>query len=190
LVKLRAIARSLHNNHAETVSTMLAKNTASGMYGSSAIGAACYPVFISTDLIPDCQDLPGWIPVEKYGVNTVAVAGEVGSVDSTFRFIASPELVGIQDGGAAVAGSVPALLSLTGTYADVYQVIVGSQDSWGHIGVNVSGSDISALPTGVKDKADPQGQRGYVGAKFYYNAVVLNNLQMAVYEVATNALTS
>jgi N4-gp56 family major capsid protein len=133
--------------------------------------------------------LPGFIPVAKYGDPSKAVAGEFGACEN-FRFISSPELVAIQDAGAAVAGTVPQLLSLTGTYADVYQVIVGSQDCWGHIGVNVAGSDITALTPGQKDKADPQGQRGYVGAKFYYNAVVLNQLQMAVYEVGTNALTS
>lgn len=187
---LRKVARSLRANHAETIGKMVVKNTASGMYGTSAIGSACFPVFISTDLIPDVQDLPGFIPVEKYGKETIAVAGEIGSVDSSFRFIASPDLVGIQDGGAAIAGTVPALTSLTGTYSDVYQVIVGSQDAWSHIGVNLTGEGISALSPGQKDKSDPLGQRGYVGVKFYYNAVVLNNLQMAVVEVATNALTA
>ena len=161
---------------------------ATGLYGTSAVEVA-YPVFISTDLIPDVRDLAGFIPVAKYSNSSAAVAGEIGSVEN-FRFIASPELVAVQDGGAAVAGSVPALLSTSGTYADTYQVIVGSADAWGHVGVNVGGKDITALTPGQKDKADPQGQRGYVGAKFYYNAVVLNNLQMAVYEVATNALSA
>jgi len=188
LVGLRKIARSLKANHAEPVANMLQRIPASGMYGTSAV-EVCYPVFCSTDLEPDIRDLPGFIPVAKYGDPNKAVAGEFGACEN-FRFISSPELVAIQDAGAAVAGSVPALLSLTGTYADVYQVIVASSDAWGHIGVNVSGSDLTALTPGMKDKADPQGQRGYVGAKFYYNAVVLNSLQMAVYEVATNALSS
>ncbi len=188
LIGLRKIARSLQANHAETISKMVQKIPASGLYGTSAV-ESCYPVFISTDLIPDVRDLAGFVPVAKYGSSSSAIAGEIGAVEN-FRFIASPELVAVQDGGAAVAGSVPPLLSTSGTYADVYQVIVGSADAWGHIGVNVKGSDITALTTGQKDKADPQGQRGYVGAKFYYNAVILNNLQMAVYEVATNALSA
>ena len=50
--------------------------------------------------------------------------------------------------------------------------------------------NITLLPAGLKDKADPQGQRGYVGTMFYTNSVVLNPLQMAVVEVAANALTS
>jgi N4-gp56 family major capsid protein len=188
LVGLRKISRSLQANHAEPVANMLQRIPASGMYGTSAV-EQCNPVFCSTDLQPDIRDLPGFIPVAKYGDPSKAVAGEFGACEN-FRFICSPELVAIQDAGAAVAGAVPALLSLTGTYGDVYQVIVASADAWGHIGVNVSGSDLTALTPGMKDKADPQGQRGYVGAKFYYNAVVLNSLQMAVYEVATNALSS
>jgi len=49
--------------------------------------------------------------------------------------------------------------------------------------------DVSALSPGQKDKNDPLGQRGYVGCKWYYHATILNNLQMAIYEVATRALT-
>ena len=188
LIGLRKIARSLAANHAEPISQMTQRIAASGLYGTSPV-ERCFPVFISSDLHPDVRDLAGFVPVAKYGDPSKAVAGEFGACEE-FRFISSPELVAVQDVGAAVAGSVPPLLSTTGTYADVYQVIVGSADAWGHIGVNVSGSDITALPTGQKDKADPQGQRGYVGTKFYYNAVVLNNLQMAVYEVGTNALTA
>ena len=185
---LRKIARSLAANHAEPISQMTQRIEATGLYGTSAVERS-FPVFISSDLHPDVRDLPGFVPVAKYSSATKAVSGEFGSCEE-FRFISSPELVSVQDGGAAVAGSVPALLSTTGTYADVYQVIIGSADAWGHIGVNVGGKDITAMTPGQKDKADPQGQRGYVGVKFYYNAVILNNLQMAVYEVATNALSA
>ena len=49
--------------------------------------------------------------------------------------------------------------------------------------------EVTALSPSQKDKNDPLGQRGYVGCKFYYHAVILNQLQMAVAEVATRALT-
>jgi len=188
LIGLRKIARSMCNNHATSISKMVRRIPASGLYGTSAVEPS-FPVFISSDLHPDVRDLPGFVHVSKYGDPNRAVAGEFGTCEE-FRFISSPELVAVQDSGAAVAGSVPPLLSTSGTYADTYQVIVGSADAWGHIGCNVRGKDITAMTPGQKDKADPQGQRGYCGAKFYYNAVILNNLQMAVYEVATNALTS
>lgn len=186
LQKLRKIARALHLNHATTV-TKMEKRIKAGMYGTAPVGV-CYPVWVHTDLIPDLRDLPNFTPVEEYGDPSQAVECEVGKCES-FRFIASPELVAIQDAGAAVAGSVPALQSTSGTYADVYQVIVGSQDAWGHVGLNLGKGSVTALPVGQRDKADPHGQRGFVGAKWYYNSVILNDLQMAVFEVAALALT-
>ena len=182
---LRRALRSLRANHAETISTMLRRVPAGG-FGTAPVGI-CFPTFLSTDLIPDLRELPGFTPVEEYGNPSEAVENEVGKCES-FRFIASPELVEIQDAGAAVAGAVPPLKSTSGTSADVYQVIVGSKDAWGHIGLNMDKESVTALPPGVRDKADPQGQRGYVGTKFYYNAVILNNLQMVVIECATRSL--
>jgi len=187
LTGLRKIAKSLNANHATTISRMMKRGKA-GLYGTAPVGR-CFPVWVSTDLMPDLRELPGFIPVEAYGAgDSYAVDNEVGKCEE-FRFIASPELVAIQDSGAAVAGAVPALQSLTGTYADVYQVIVGSEDAWGHIGVNKDSMEVTSMSPKDKDKNDPLGQRGYVGCKFYYHAVILNNLQMAVYEVATRALT-
>lgn len=184
---LRKIARSLRLNHAETISQMLRRGKA-GMYGTAPVSGHCYPVWVSTDITPDLRELPNFVPVEEYGDPGIAVECEVGKCEE-FRFIASPELVEVQDAGAAVAGSVPALKSTTGTFADVYQLIVGSQDAWGHIGLNKDKMGVSAISPNQKDKNDPLGQRGYVGAKWYYHAVILNNLQMAVAEVATRALT-
>lgn len=186
LTKLRKIARSMHLNHATTV-TKMEKKIKAGYYGTAPVGV-CYPVWIHTDLIPDIRDLPNFTPVEEYGDPSQAVENECGKCE-TFRFIASPELVAVQDGGAAVAGSVPALQSTTGTSADVYQVIIGSQDAWGHVGLNLGKGSVTALPVGQRDKSDPHGQRGFVGAIWRYNAVILNDLQMAVFEVATSALT-
>lgn len=184
---LRKVARSLRLNHAETITQMQRMGKA-GQYGTAPVQGNCYPVWISTDLCPDVHELPKFKPVETYGDPSIAVPGEVGECEG-FRFIASPELVEVQDSGAAVAGASPALKSTTGTSADVYQVIVGSQDAWGHIGLNKDKMDISNKFPHQKDSGDPLGQRGYVGCKWYYHAVILNNLQMAVVEVATRALT-
>lgn len=186
LTRLRAIARSLRLNHAKTV-TRMERPIKAGLYGTAPVGV-CHPVWIHTDLIPDVLDLPNFTPVEEYPDTERAVDNEVGKCES-FRFIGSPELVAVQNSGAAVAGSVPALQATGGTFADVYQVIVGSQDAWGHVGLNLGKGSVTAIPVGQRDKADPHGQRGFVGAKWYYNAVILNDLQMAVYEVATSALT-
>lgn len=187
LTGLRKIARTLRANHAETIISMLRRGKA-GMYGTAPVGGNCYPVWVHTDLCPDLRELPNFVPVEEYGDPSIAVDCEVGKCEE-FRFLATPELVEVQDSGAAVAGAVPALKSTSGTSADVYQVIIGSKDAWGHIGVLKDSMEIVDMPPSKKDKNDPLGQRGYVGCKWYYHAVILNNLQMAVYEVATRALT-
>ncbi len=184
---LRRIERSMRNNHAMPARKLLQAVKASGNYNTAPTDA-CYPVYISSDLASDARDLPKFIEVAKYGESMKAVAGEIGACEE-FRFIVSPELVSVQDSGAAVAGSVPALLSTSGTNADVYQVIVGSAEAWGHLGLNIGADDISLVPVHQKDKTDVLGQRGYVGAKFWYNAVRLNEGQMAVVEVAARALT-
>lgn len=187
LQMLRRIERSLRANHAQPARKLLQLIKASGNYNTAPTNA-CYPVYISSDLASDARDLPKFIEVANYGDSMKAVAGEIGACEE-FRFIVSPELVSVQDSGAAVAGSVPALLSTSGTFADVYQVIVGSADAWGHLGLNIGADDISLVPVNQRDKTDVLGQRGYVGAKFYYNAVRLNEGQMAVAEVCARALT-
>ena len=187
---LRKVARSLMANHAEPVRKMFMPIPANGNYNTAPIGGYCFPVFIHTDLAADVRDLPNFTPVERYPDQSKAVENEFGRCEE-FRFIASPDLISIQSVGATVAGVTPALKTTHGIKADVYQVIVGSQDAWGHLGLQGFDKDnITLLPTGQKDKADPHGQRGYVGSIFYYNAVRLNEGQMAVIEVAANALTS
>jgi hypothetical protein len=48
--------------------------------------------------------------------------------------------------------------------------------------------DVTWIPPGQKDSGDPLGQRGYIGAKFYSAAKVLNNGWMAVAFAGTPAL--
>ncbi len=186
LTGLRRIARSLMSNHAKTIKQMERRGKA-GDYGTAPVGE-CFPVWIHTDLEADVRQLENFVPVEEYGDPSIAVPNELGVCES-FRFIKSPELVEVQNSGAAVLGSAPALKSTGGTYADVYQVIVGSQDAWGHIGLNKDRMDVSVMTPSQKDKHDPLGQKGLVGCKWYYHAVVIHPMQMAVYEVATRALT-
>jgi N4-gp56 family major capsid protein len=111
---------------------------------------------------------------------------ELGS-QGRFRFIISPELASIPDSGAAIGST--GLYSTTGTSIDVYPMIVVAEDAWGDVALRGSNSmDPTWIPPGQKDKNDPLGQRGYVGAKFYSAAKVLNNGWMAVAEVGVTSL--
>lgn len=180
---LSKISRSLLANHAKVVTNILAP---SPNFNTAGIEAA-FLVFCHTDVEHDARQIPGFKEVTVYGQRKTLHEMEIGSV-GRFRVIVSPELASVIDSGAAVAGT--SLYSTTGTLADVYPTIVVAENAWGEVALRGSKSfDITDLKPGQKDKSDPIGQRGYVGAKFYSAATILNNGWMAVVEVAVTLLS-
>jgi N4-gp56 family major capsid protein len=179
---LRKITRGLKANHAKTKTSILSP---SPNYGTSSVEAA-YLVFAHTDCENDIRDLPGFKETASYGQRKVISPEEVGSCEG-FRFILSPELASIPDVGAAIGAT--GLFSTTGTLLDVYPVLVMAEDAAGDVALRGMNSlDPTWLPPGVKDKNDPLGQRGYIGAKFYGAALVTNDGWMAAAEVGVTAL--
>jgi len=179
---IRNVTKSLKKYHAKQVTKMLAP---SGNYGTSSVEAG-YVVYCSTDMDPAIRDLPGFIPVADYGTRKTISDQEIGSVEN-FRFVTSPELAPYIDSGAAVGST--GLYSTTGTNIDVYPVIVVGEEAWGQVALRgVNALDITWIAPGTKDKSDPLGQRGYAGANFYMDALVLNQGWMAVIEAGTPSL--
>lgn len=179
---LRKITRSLKANHGKFITSVLAP---SAMYNTSAVEAS-YLVFCHTDCEQDIRDLPGFKETAIYGQRKLAHEQELGSAES-FRFILSPELASVPDAGALIGAT--GLVSTTGTNIDVYPVIVASQNAWGQVMLRGKESiSVTYIPPGKEDKNDPLGQRGYIGAKNYFAAVVLNNGWMAVAEVGVSVL--
>lgn len=179
---LRKVTRSLKANHAKFITGVLSP---SAMVSTSAIEAA-FLVFAHTDVEQDIRDLAGFKETAVYGQRKLAHEMELGSVES-FRFILSPELTSIPNAGAAVGATN--CFSTGGVNLDVYPVIVTGQNAWGSVMLRGKESiDVTYLPPGKKDKNDPLGQRGYIGATNYFAAVVLNNGWMASVEVAVSSL--
>jgi N4-gp56 family major capsid protein len=111
---------------------------------------------------------------------------ELGKCED-FRFITSPELVSILDGGAAVGAT--GLQSNLGTSVDVYQFIVAAADAWSQVAVRgLDALDPTFLPPGQKSKSDPLGQRGYAGTSWWKATLVENNGWMAVANCGVKAL--
>ena len=182
---LRKITKALDIQHTDKVTEIL---SASPKYGTAGVEASFF-VFIHTDLKPDVRDIAGFVPVAKYGTMKTVSPYEFGSVEE-FRIIASPELVSVQDAATSVTAATFGLSSTTGTNPDVYQVVVAGRDAWGDVALRGTKSmDVHDLKPGQIDKNDPTGQRGYIGASCYYNAVLLNSLHMAVAEVGASVLT-
>lgn len=181
---LRKVAKSLMANHAKQITSILAP---SASFNTAPIESG-FLVFVSTDLEHDIRDLPGFVKVAEYGSRKPIHEMEIGSVER-FRFISSPELAAYADSGAAIGST--GLVSTTGSNIDVYPMIVCAEDAWGKVALRGMNSiDPTWIPPGQKDKNDPLGQRGYVGAKFYDAALILNQGWMAVYEVGTTDLTA
>ena len=179
---LRKVSRNLQANHAKRVTGILAP---SPNYATKAVEAS-YLVFCHSDCESDIRDLAGFTPVAEYGSRKVVNENEIGSVEN-FRFVTSPELAPYADAGAAIGTT--GLYSTTGVSVDVYPIIVVGEDAWGQVALRGADSlDPTWIPPGTKDKSDPLGQRGYIGAKFYMNATVLNEGWMAVIESGISAL--
>lgn len=177
---LRKVSRNLQANHAKRVTGILAP---SPDIGTTPVEAS-YLVFVHSDAEADIRDLAGFKHVSEYGSRKPVSPHEIGSCEN-FRFITSPELAPYAAAGALIGST-----GLSGTTnIDVYPFIMCGQDAWGQVALRGSDAiDPTYIPAGTKDKSDPLGQRGYVGAKFYMQATLLNEGWMAVVEAGVSAL--
>ncbi len=173
---LRRMTKTLKANHAKKKTRII---SASPNYDTEAIQAG-YLVFVHTDAQPDIEDLQGYVPVAKYANRQPINEHEIGAVGE-YRFILSPELSAYADSGAAVGSTN--LESTTGSNIDVYPFIVmGEEAAWDVALRGANSFNMTHLPHTQKDKSDPLGQRGYVGASFWDAVLVANNGWMGVIE--------
>ena len=179
---VRKIVKNLQANHAEAITSVL---SSSANFDTSAVPEG-FVVYCNTDMEPDIRDLPNFTPAEKYASGK-PMPYELGMCER-FRFIMSPDLPSIQNGGAAVGAT--GLYSTSGSNIDVYQFIVAGEDAWSQIAVRGRQSlETTYLEPGKKDKADPLGQRGYAGTAWWKAVMVENPGWMAVGNVGVKTLT-
>ncbi len=184
LAKIRAVVRGLQAQKAMRLTQVLDGGV---KYATMPIEASWVAVG-HTDLENDIRDLPGFIPVASYGSRRVVHEYELGSVEN-IRFVLSPDLAPITDGGGTYNGSGTSMVSTSGTSADVYPVLVFGKEAYGTVPLRGKGSvQPSIIRPNVASKSDPLGQRGYIGWKSWFTAVRLNELWMARLEVAATAL--
>ena len=180
LAKLRAAARSLKSQKAMKISSILAS---SPNYATRAVEAS-WVVVCHTDCESDIRNLAGFLPTAQYGVRNTLHEHEIGSVEE-FRFVASPDLDPFADAGGA-AGS---MVTTGGTSADVYPMLIFGKEAYGTVPLRGQGAvEPSIIPVNQKTKDYPLGQRGYVGWKTWFAAVILNQLWQIRLEVASTAL--
>ena len=180
LLAFRKVSRNLQANHAKRITGILAPSVS---IATKPVEAS-YLVFVSTDAEADIRDLQGFVHVSAYGNRKPVHPQELGSCEN-YRFITSPELAPYAGAGAAIGST-----GLMGTTnVDVYPFIVVGEDAWGQLALRGADSiDPTYMPPGQKDKSDPLGQRGYIGAKFYMQCTLLNEGWMAIAEAGVSAL--
>lgn len=152
-------------------------------YGTEAVDAA-YIGFGHTDLESDIRDMTSFVPVEKYG-SMKPLPYEVGKVEDV-RYVLTPLLEPFLAGGSATLNGMVANDS---TNVDVYPIVIIAKEAYGCIPLRGAGAiHPTVINPGTVSAADPLGQRGYVGWKTWYAAVILNDAWMVRIEVGATDL--
>lgn len=184
LNKQRAVIRGLKAQKAMKITRIL---SGSVNFQTRPIEAS-YVAVHHTDVEQDIRNMPGFSPVAEYGNRTPVSEYEIGSVEDV-RYVCSPDLPPFEDAGGAASGSGTAMVSTSGTSADVYPVLYIGKESYGLVPLRGYGAiSPSIIRPGVKTKSDPLGQRGYVGWKTWHLSLILNQVWMARLEVAVTVL--
>lgn len=172
---LRSILRQNGKRHTRMLS-------ASPNYETYPVGP-CFVGLCHTDNSSAVRDMPGFVPVEKYGTQQ-ALPGEIGAVEEV-RYCASSLYTPFEDAGGAYAGSGTDMISTSGTNADVYPVIYLAQHAIGVVPLKGKKSITPmVLNPNTPRGGDQLGQRGSVGWKTMYAAVILNDAWMHRVECA------
>ena len=183
LAKLRLASRFLKAQRAKKITKILAPSVNVGTKGVEA----AFVIVAHTDTESDIRGLAGFKAVADYGTRQPLCPEEIGSVEE-FRFVLSPVLSSLPDAG----GAKGTMLSTGGTSADVYPMIVLSQNCFGIVPLKGNGGPGSITPMILNPNQprgnDPLGQRGSAAWKSYFAAVRLNELWMSRIEVAVTAL--
>lgn len=183
----RRVTRALKRQEARTITDVVA---ASANFSTFSI-APSYVAVCHTDVEADIRNMPGFVPVEKYG-SYKPMEGEVGSVKNV-RYVTTNLMEPWLDAGAAPAGGME-VESNEGACADVYPILYLGKNAFGvtpFAAQRARGAapvNVMALNPNTPRGGDPLGQRGSLGWKAYRTAEILYDMWMARVEVAVTRL--
>ena len=169
--------RTLNNNKAKKFTSIVT----GGVKINTFPVEASYICFAHTDTEQDIRQMEGFVPVSRYGSQTVINENELGTVDSV-RYILSADLDPMLGAGVPCEDA-PALLSKGGVNVDVYVSVYCGMDAYGTL--NLAGSGVFTpvvVPVGTPSISDPLGQQGSVGWKMYSAESILNNDWIVIVE--------
>jgi len=180
----RSVTTALNRQNSRKITQVVASNPD---FNVKSVEAA-YMAVIHPDLESDIRNMPGFIPVASYGTHTSPFEGEIGSVEQ-LRYLTSTVIAPFADSGAAIGSFVPTTTggtgrSTSGTYLDVYPILVFGRDAYGIVPLKGKSSMTPMVVNPKPASGDPLAQRGTVGWKLYTAQVILQDLWMGRLEVA------
>ncbi len=176
---IRNATRTLERQNARKITKKL---SASPNYATVPVPPSYYAI-CHTDLAPDWEALTAWTPVERYAQPSTEEAeiGKIGNLRVLTTSLAFP----FEDAGGIYNGSGTAMMSTSGSSADVYPILIFGRDAYGLVPLKGKGA-VSVMVTNPNKatKSDPFGQRGTVAWKGMHTCTILNDAWMCRVEVA------
>jgi N4-gp56 family major capsid protein len=169
--------RTLKRQNARPITSIV---TSSVKYDTAAVSPG-YVGLIHPDLEGDVRAMNGFVPAEKYGTLT-PWENELGKVNDV-RYLTSTIFEPWFDAG----GAKGAMLSTSGTNADVYPVLYLARDAFGIVALKGQYAITPMITNPKPSDSDPLAQRGHAAWKTMQTCVILNDLFMTRIEVAATA---
>jgi len=180
---LRKIKRTLQRNRARVIADVIAPTA---KVATEPVAKAFFAVG-HTDLDSDLQNVPGFVPVEKYSAMGKVMDGEIGKIEG-IRFILTDLFEPWQEAGASgttfLSGGIEVSSSAS---ADVYPLLVFAKDAYAIVPLQGANAVTPAVKNPEPVQGDELGQRGFVSWKAWQATAILNDAWMARYEVAATA---
>lgn len=181
LADQRRVTRSFKR---QNVGYITQQTSSTPNYGTTSVRAS-YIGLIHPDCENDVRALAGFKDAVDYGAKVPVDSFEIGAVEDV-RYIRSTIFESFADAG----GAKGTMVSTSGTSADVYPILYLGAHCAASVplkGKNAITAPIVRNPGTISD-SDKLGQRGHVGWKAYFGAVILNQLFMARVECGATEL--
>lgn len=161
----RKAVRTLNRNKATKFTSIVS----GGVKENTSPIEAAFICFAHTDAEAHIRDMPGFVPVAKYGSMKPIHTMELGAVDNV-RYVLSADL----NPQLAAGGALGSNIGIGST--DVYTAIYVGMDAYGCL--NLAGKGVwtpVVRSVGKPTDSDPLGQTGSVGWKMYSGEKELNS---------------
>ena len=184
----RGLQRKITRGFKRQNASVITKKLSSSAMMDTVNVKPSFIAFVHPDLEPVIQDLQGFKDVVDYGSMT-PYPTEIGS-DGDVRYLTSTVFAPWTDAGGVKTNTAGVVMeSTTGTKADVYPIIYIAADCAAVTPLK----GMNAITPFVKNpgesrEGDQLGQRGWIGWKSYFAALILNQTWCARAETAVPAL--